>query len=186
MEIIIILLTILFNIALSLGIGSSTLVIVNFCVAIADGKINADERRMMGVAYVVLRIALVLLLATSLLLMSLNVQESGLATYSPFVIAIWTLLFVLYFNAVLMTLQVMPSAFGPSIQAGTWYTFGIITSLSYLGIFFSVTQFIIVYISFVLFVTVLVNGVIMYLDYLRTRGVASTASKNKSDKKKDK
>jgi hypothetical protein len=166
MEIIIILLTILFNIALSLGVGSSTLAITNFFVAIADGNINADERRMMGVVYIVLRVAMVLILITALLLVSFNVHQDGLISYSPSVIATWILLFVLYLNAILMTLRLMPSAFGPSIQAGTWYTFGIITTLSTLGIIFSVTQFVIVYLSFVLFATVLVNGIMMYLEYL--------------------
>lgn len=167
MEIAIILLTILFNIALSLGVGSSTLAIINFFVAIADGTINSDERRMMGVVYVVLRVSMVLLLLISLLLMSLNVQQSGLITYSSMMIATWILLFVLYLNAVLMTIRVMPSAFGPSIQAGTWYTFGIITTLSSLGIIFSVTQFVLVYLSFVLFVTVLVNATMQYLTHSR-------------------
>jgi len=171
MEIIIILLTILFNIALSLGVGSSTLAIINFFVAIADGKINTDERRMMGVVYIVLRIAMVLLLVTSLLMVSINVQYQGIVIYSPLVIATWILLFVLYLNAILMSLRIMPSAFGPSVQAGTWYTFGIITTLSTLGIIFSVTQFVLVYLSFVLFVTLMVNCVMLYL---------------KQDKKKDK
>lgn len=167
MEIIIILLTILFNIALSLGVGSSTLAIINFFVAIADGRINSDERRMMGVVYVVLRVSMVLLLLTSLLLMSINVQQVGLITYSPLMIATWILLFVLYLNAILMTIRVMPSAFGPSIQAGTWYTFGVITTLSTLGIIFSVTQFVLVYLSFVLFITLLVNGIMQYLKFIR-------------------
>lgn len=167
MEIIIILLTILFNIALSLGVGSSTLAIINFFVAIADGRINADERRMMGVVYIVLRVSMVLLLLTSLLLMSINVQQAGLITYSPLMIATWILLFVLYLNAILMTIRVMPSAFGPSIQAGTWYTFGVITTLASLGIIFSVTQFVLVYLSFILFITLLVNGTMQYLEYVR-------------------
>lgn len=167
MEIIVILLSVLFNISLSLGVGSSTLAIINFFVAIADGKINPEERRMMGVVYVVLRISMVLLLLTSLLLMSINVQQMGLVTYSPLMIATWILLFILYLNAILMTVRFMPSAFGPSIQAGTWYTFGIITTLSSLGIIFSVTQFVLVYVSFVLFITLLVNSIMQYLTYLR-------------------
>lgn len=167
MEIIIILLTILFNIALSLGVGSSTLAIINFFVAIADGNINPDERRMMGVVYTVLRVSMILLFIISLLLVSLNVQQAGIITYSPLVISTWILLFVLYLNAILMTLRIMPSAFGPSIQAGTWYSFSIATTLSTLGIIFTVTQFVLVYISFVLFVTLLVNGTMMYLQQLR-------------------
>jgi len=169
MEILIIVCTLIFNIALSLGVGSSTLAVINFFVAIADGTINPDERRMMGVVYVVLRIALSLLLVTTLLLSFLNLYEFGVASYMPSSIATWILLFALYFNAILMTFQLIPSAFGPAIQAGTWYTFGIVATLSSLEIIFSLTQFIMFYLSFILFTIMIINCVMMYLEHTKKK-----------------
>lgn len=168
MEISVIVLTIVFNMALSLGVGSSTLAVLNFLVAIADGTINSEERKMMGLVYIVLRVAMLLLLITSFSLVSLDVQQNGLSSYSPLIISTWILLFVLYFNAILMTLHVMPSAFGPAIQAGTWYTFAIVTTVSSLGIVFSVTQFVALYVSLVVLFTLVVNIIIRYLDFKRT------------------
>jgi len=169
MEFIIIFTTILFHISLAIGVGASTLAIINFFVAVANGKISSDEKRMLGVTYIVLRVAMILILITTLILVSLNVQQSGLVTYTPSVIATWILLLTLYVNAILMALQIIPNAFGPSVQAGTWYTFIIMTTLTWMGIFFTVTQFIVVYVFFILFVTLLVNGVMMFLEYSRTK-----------------
>jgi hypothetical protein len=150
MDIVFIMMLVLQSIGISLGVGSSTLAIINFFVAIKDGTISADERKMMGVVYVVLRVAMGLILY--------GLIAGGLVAYSTNVIAVWLLLFVLYINALLMTLRIMPSSFGPSIQAGTWYSLGIMFSLTQTtGVTFTVTQFVIWYVTFVVFVTILVN-----------------------------
>ena len=65
MEIIIIVIAILQIFSVSLGVGSSTLAVLNFFVAIADGKISDEERNMMGVVYIVLRISMLAILFTS-------------------------------------------------------------------------------------------------------------------------
>lgn len=166
MEIVLIITAVVFNIALSLGVGSSTLAIINFFVAIADGSINSDERKMMGIVYIVLRVAMVLLLLSSLVTVSLNVQRDGIVVYNPQVISTFILLFVLYLNAILMSLRIMPTSFGPSIQAGTWYVFGIVTTFTFLGILYSVTQFITLYILTLIFLTLVVNVIMMYVEHL--------------------
>ncbi len=65
MDVIFILVAILQSIGISLGVGSSTIAIVNFFVAIADGKIEPTERKMMQVTYVILRVAMVTILLTT-------------------------------------------------------------------------------------------------------------------------
>jgi hypothetical protein len=66
----IVLITILQTFSISLGVGSSTLAIINFFVAIADSKIDETERIMMGVVYTVLKVAMVLILTTTIILIS--------------------------------------------------------------------------------------------------------------------
>ncbi len=82
MIMIITLATIIQSMAISLGVGSSTLAIINFFVAIADGAIDETERKMMGVVYKVLRVAMVLILITTILLLLNLYSSAGLAGFS--------------------------------------------------------------------------------------------------------
>jgi len=160
METIIILTAVLQGLAISLGVGSSTLAIVNFFVAIADGKIDEIERKMMGVVYVVLRIAMVAILATTLLLIAMSYQ-TGISVSQG---AQLTILAVLFINAVLMTKHLMPSKYGPSIQAGSWYALSIVSSLAAMEIIeYTYTLFAIVYVIWLVLVTIIVNGVMAWL-----------------------
>lgn len=151
--------------SVSLGVGSSTLAITNFFVAIADGKIDETERRMMGVVYVVLRIAMVAILITTLILFVLDFMQAGnLSALSDFTYAFLIPLTVLFINAVLMTLHLMPSTFGPSIQAGSWYTLGTLMALKSLGITdFSLTIFLLAYVTWLVLATSIVNGIMAIL-----------------------
>jgi hypothetical protein len=155
-------LTIIQAFAISLGVGSSTLAIVNFFVAIADGKIDDTERKMMGVVYVVLRVAMVLILLTTLALLGLGLlahEAPVLANY-----ALLTIVAVLYLNAILMTKHIMPSTFGPSIQAGSWYALAALMSILAQG--YEVTSyplFLLMYASWLVLATGIVNGVMAYL-----------------------
>ena len=99
-----ILLTIIQSFSISLGVGSSTLAIINFFAAIADGVIDETERRMMGIVYVVLRVAMVLILFSSLLLFALQFGTEWIGRISAFEAAYLITLGVLFVNAILMTL----------------------------------------------------------------------------------
>ena len=164
METIIIVATVLQGIAISLGMGSSTLAITNFFVAIADGKIDPTERKMMGVVYVFLRIAMLLILATTLVLIGINYFWLAQAAPLAFLPDQSTLIAVLFLNSWLMTKRLMSSKFGPAIQASTWYTLGIITALLPLGLpALSYGQFLLGYIAVIVSAIVLVNGLMSYL-----------------------
>ena len=144
MEMIYVVLEIAQSIGISLGVGCSTLAIVNFFAAIADGKIDDSERKMMGNVYVMLRIAMVTILATTIFL----VPFSETHYLSPFMMAFWTLIAVLYTNALLMTKHIMPSKFGPAIQASTWYSLGVVNALIPLGLtHFSYFEFVFGYLA---------------------------------------
>jgi len=155
--------------ATSLGVGSSTLAIVNFFVAIADGKIEPDERRMMGVVYIVLRIAMLLILATTLALFMHTYVAYGVPAITTFHIAQLLVLAVLFINALLMTIHLMPNTFGPALQAGSWYTLGVLAALSGLDLVdFTLLQFSLGYLTALISAIGLVNGV-MALQVARRR-----------------
>jgi hypothetical protein len=160
MEIIIIFTTVLQGAAISLGMGASTLAIANFFVAISDGTIDPTERKMMGVVYVVLRIAMGLILGTFILLLALDYLQ-GIPVLLN--LAQLTIIGVLFGNALLMTKRIMPSKFGPSIQAGSWYTLGIMTALVPLGLnSYTYLQFLIGYGLMIVIAVLLVNGIMKY------------------------
>ncbi|MEN9920401.1 MAG: hypothetical protein RL538_294 [Candidatus Parcubacteria bacterium] len=153
------LISILQSFSISLGVGSSTLAIVSFFVAIADGNINPDERRMMGVVYIVLRIAMILILITTLCLFAAQYQR-GMVYFSAFDIAQFTVIGVLFINAMLMTAHLIPSNFGPAIQAGNWYTLGTLSALSAIGLTgFTVSMFFFSYFTWLILAISIVNGV---------------------------
>ncbi len=164
MEILIIGAVILQSIGVSLGVGSSTLAIINFFVAIADGKIDESERSMMGVVYIVMRVAMVLILITTGILSAMQYALSSTAFLSPLVIGFWLVLAILYINATLMTMRIMPSTFGPALQASSWYTLGILMALSSMGLTgFTLIEFLVAYTAVILLAVSMVRVTMVLL-----------------------
>ncbi len=133
MEIFITAVAILQVMAISLGVGSSTLAVLNFFIAIKDGKIDDTERHFMGVTYTVLRIAMILILISTLILAYYGFSTAGLEYFTHYIIAQFSLVLLLFINATLMTLHIMPSSFGPAIQASSWYALGFNLALLTVG-----------------------------------------------------
>lgn len=167
MEILFALLFVLMSVAVSLGVGCSTVAIINFFTAIADGKIDESERHMMGSTYVLLRIAMVLILCTYAglwLFGAIGVATTLYATTTSIAVAI--LVSVLYTNAILMTYRIMPSTFGPAIQAGSWYTLGVVMALASISITsYSLPVFLLGYACVVTLAVSLVNLGMTYLKH---------------------
>jgi hypothetical protein len=141
--------TILQSFAISLGVGASTLAILNFFAAIADGTIDETERRMMGIVYVVLRIAMVLILVTTIFLVLHQYIMALPMLWNGFLVGQLIALTMLFINALLMTAHVVPTTLGPAIQAGSWYTLGVLNALAVLGL----TEFAIPTFTFAYFTT---------------------------------
>ena len=159
---------ILQSFSISLGVGSSTLAIINFFTAIADGTIDDTERRMMGVVYVVLRVAMVAILITTVLLTGAKLLYIPFSQLGAFTFGQMTVLFVLYLNAALMTAHLMPSTFGPAIQAGSWYTLGTLAALAPLGVTtFNYLEFLVGYITWVVLAVAIVNGTMAIMKHKR-------------------
>lgn len=159
-----VLIAIIQSIAISLGVGCSTLAIVNFFVAIADGKIDENERRMMGIVYVLLRIAMILIVTSSLILSLYYFFGRGEHYISAFAMGMWILIVMLFINSFLMTKHIMPSTIGPALQASTWYTLGILMALVPLGLGrFSYFEFIVGYLAAIALAVSVVNGTMSYL-----------------------
>lgn len=164
MEMIFVVTSILQAIGISLGVGCSTVAIVSFFVAIGDGNISPEERMMLGVVYILLRVAMVLILITTALLALMHFNSGFTQHFTPFVISRWIIVFVLFANAVLMTKRIMPANFGPAIQAGSWYTLGITMALIPLGLAqYSLFEFFIGYSAALALAISIVNGVISFL-----------------------
>jgi len=152
------------SIFISLGVGSSTLAITNFFAAIADGTIDETERRMMGIVYVVLRVAMVGILVATVVLHLPTLLGAGLAGMTTMMWAQWLTLLVLYGNALLMTYRIMPSTFGPGLQAGSWYTLGIVMALALQGVTqYTLLQFALGYLVVLVFAVGAVNGIMAWL-----------------------
>jgi len=146
--------------SVSLGVGASTLAITNFFVAIADGYIDENERRMLGIVYVILRIAMVVLLLTSGILFAHEYSSVGLTHIPVFLFAQMIVLFVLFLNALLMSAELVPTTVGPALQAGSWYALGTITALQTLGYTnFTLLQFILGYTAWLILAIGIVNGI---------------------------
>ncbi len=166
MEMIFVLTSILQAVGISLGVGCSTVAITSFFVSIADGSITPEERKMLGVVYILLRVAMGVILVTTAILALMHYSSGFAGHFTPFVISRWVIIFVLFFNAYLMTKRVMPSNFGPAIQAGSWYTLGITMAMVPLGLAqYSLTEFFIGYAAAIAFATAVVNGVMGYLKH---------------------
>jgi len=168
MEIAYIIASILQTIAVSLGVGCSTVAVAQFFVAIADGKIDEVERRMMGMVYILLRVAMGLILLATLAQSTILYSVIGLRYINPFTVGIWTVIAVLFVNAILMTMRIMPSKFGPGIQAGSWYTLGVTIALVPLGLTdFSYQQFFLAFAGMMILAIAIVNGVMNYQKKVR-------------------
>jgi hypothetical protein len=129
MEFSLIALTVLQSMGISLGVGASTMTVVFFFSAIKDGIISVEERNYLGLAYIVLRVAMAIILTTSISLSVIGYILHGDMYFTAYVAAQAILTTVLFVNAFLMTIKVMPSTFGPAIQASSWYTLGFMSAL---------------------------------------------------------
>lgn len=155
-------------IGISLGVGSSTLAVLNFFVAIKDGKIDETERHFMGITYIVLRVAMTIILITLAILAYHGFTSSGTAYFTSFIITQFILVGVLYANATLMTLHIMPSTFGPAIQASSWYTLGITAAMFNAGANdLSIVTYLLIYLVVFFVAVMVINGVMSHLKKLR-------------------
>lgn len=151
---------ILQSLAIGLGVGSSTLAIINFFVAIWDGKIDPNERKMMGIVYIVLRVAMVvILLASTTTTLLMYITDKPFETYHA---VEWTLLFILFTNSILMTKHLLPSAFGPAIQSSAWYSLGIFATIYLIGWNFTYIQFSIFYLTLFFIAVSVINLTMIY------------------------
>jgi hypothetical protein len=173
MELLILGLSIIQAMAISLGVGSSTLAVINFFYAISDGVISDTERNFMGVTYIVLRVAMSLILGTTLFIAFIGYCITGADYFTGYTTAQAVLTSVLFVNAFLMTVHLMPSTFGPAIQAASWYTLGFLLAIyaqGYTEVNFLV--FLFAYATFIFFAISFINSIMAYLKEKREMAIA--------------
>lgn len=168
METLIIILMLLQGMSISLGVGTSTIALVNFFHAIADGVIDPVERGFMGLTYIVLRIAMVIIVFTVAALTIIGLLDSGSLYFTGYVTAQVLLTVILFANASLMTARIMPSKYGPAIQASAWYSLGLLVALLPLGYTaFSFSTFFLSYLAFTLFMILLIRAIMNWQERKR-------------------
>lgn len=165
MDIIYIVDMLLLSVAVSLGVGCSTVAITQFLVALKDGQVDQSERRMLGVVYILLRVAMGLILATLIVQAGIIYYITGsLLFISPFFMALYTAVAVLYVNAVAMTMHWVPMRIAPAIQATSWYTLGVLMAMVSLNLIdFPYMEFLLVYVGTGILVAACLNLVIRKL-----------------------
>jgi len=158
MEIIYGLLVAWFMSSAAIGVGSSTLAIASFLVALSDGQIDQSERRMLGVIYYSLRVAMVML---SVSLFVIGMMFPGSIESSTF---LWILMLALVVNSILMTKHWISFRIGPAFQAATWYTLGFVMSIEAFSLLpLTWSTFLMLYLIDVALALLIVNVLMWYL-----------------------
>lgn len=113
---------------ISLGFGVSTAAITLF--AAGFGSHDDTLHRVMHVLYRLLRVAMGLILATTLYLTVVLYSHMGVNYFDTYTLGVWTCIGVLYLNALLMGVHKMPMKIGPGLQGASWYALAITVALS--------------------------------------------------------
>ncbi len=149
--------------SVAIGVGSSTLAIASFLVALSDGQIDQSERRMMGVIYTSLRVAMVMI---TLSLFMLGILFPGSIMGSTY---LWVLMLALVANSILMTKHWISFKIGPAFQSATWYTLGFMMTIEAFALLpLSWSVFLTLYAADVVVAILLVNALMYYLAHKRT------------------
>jgi hypothetical protein len=145
--------------AVTLGVGASTLAIAGFLTAIADGNFEQGERRIMGVVYISLRVAMITIFLATVAIWFMDPNYFG-----DFTMPLWIMTAILFVNALFMTKHWISPKLGPAIQAGTWYTLGFLITI-YMFDLFQLTSavFLWFFIGDILVAVVTVNVCMWYL-----------------------
>jgi hypothetical protein len=105
-----------------------------------------------------------IILTTSLVLILIGYVTSGKAYFTGYVAAQSIVIAVLFLNSFLMTIRLMPSTFGPAIQASAWYTLGFLFTLfAYDLANIHILVFLFAYLTFIFFAISLINSIMAYL-----------------------
>ena len=112
-----------FDVGLTLGVGSSTFALLFYIMALTDGEVDPSERRFMHAVYKVLRIGM-FLIAFALILSLFTTLDITFQYISQ-----WSLLLIITLNALGMTFKVMPMKYGPVITGGSWYSLFLVSIL---------------------------------------------------------
>lgn len=126
------LLPVITSMAISLGVGSSTFALIFYFMAKHNPALRETGRPYQKAVYIVLRVAMAAILLMEIVKITLylyhDVPLKELLAVDVLAF-MWTVIAVLFLNAILMTLHYMPMRAGPAIQATSWYTLGLISSM---------------------------------------------------------
>lgn len=153
--------------AVSLGVGTSTVALTQMLVSLRAGLFGDENvRKLTGTVFIILRVAMVAILITLIGQLAIIYQFTGNFLFiSPFFLSLYTVVGVLYLNAILMTFHVMPRSIGPAIQAGSWYALGALVAFIPLGLTaFAYLDFALFYAGWLFLAVAALNIAIKYLN----------------------
>jgi len=111
----------IYQLGLTLGIGSSTFALIFYIQFLSDGEMDPTERRVLKTVFFVLRLGMAFIISGLLFFFVLE-QASGRSLLNDVGFLIQaTIMGVIVGNAVLMTLHYMPMWLGPVLAGGSWY-----------------------------------------------------------------
>ncbi len=111
----------IYQLGLTLGIGSSTFALIFYIQFLSDGEMDPTERRVLKTVFFVLRLGMAFIISGLLLFFALG-QAAGVSLFDDVGFLIQaTIMGVIVGNAVLMTLHYMPMWLGPVLAGGSWY-----------------------------------------------------------------
>lgn len=145
-------------VAVSLGVGSSTFALIFHFMGMRDTASHEAGRPYQRVVYIVLRVAMAIILLTEIAKGIIYVQagmDMQALRAAPVLLFLWTIIAVLFVNAILMTRHLMPMKLGPAIQAASWYTLGVTTALP--SVTFSYIPLILTYLGAVVALAVIIE-----------------------------
>ena len=173
LELLLPLVIIFYNTAISLGVGGSSIVIAAFLTALVDKKIDQSERALLGVIYITLRIAMA---AIAVSLVYIGMMAPAVMPSLSFV---WIMVAALYVNAVLMTKHWISPKLGPAFQAATWYTLGFVVVIDAFALYaLTPITFATLYVIDIAVAVIIVNCFMWY--FLEYRKTAATEAEPQS------
>ncbi|MBX9906415.1 hypothetical protein K2X96_00785 [Patescibacteria group bacterium] len=131
MEYIFMIVPVVYKLALTLGIGSSTFALIFFIQSKQDGIVDETERRFLRTVITVMRVGMVGIVA-SLLFYTYAFWNSAVNLFAdPIFLMESTIMTVIILNAILMQFRVMPMWLGPAIAGASWYSLFFLTSVPF-------------------------------------------------------
>lgn len=111
--------------SVGLCLGVSTVAMTFYYYVVAQGQTHAAQNRMMHIVYTLLRIGMVLVIATEIILIAYHYRTHNFIywTDNPELLMRLTAFGVIVINALAMQYRKISMHIGPALAGGSWYAY---------------------------------------------------------------